>query len=44
LPPLSGLRLEERYLEFVSSETQLADLRRRFEAYTGPVTNAGGVR
>jgi ABC-type Fe3+ transport system substrate-binding protein len=44
LPPLSGLRLEERYLEFVSSETQLADLRRRFESYTGPVMNAGGVR
>jgi ABC-type Fe3+ transport system substrate-binding protein len=44
LPPLSSYRLERRYLEFVSSEDQLADLRRRFESYTGPVTNAGGVR
>jgi ABC-type Fe3+ transport system substrate-binding protein len=44
LPPLSSYRLEERYLEFVSSEDQLADLRKRFESYTGPVTNAGGVR
>jgi ABC-type Fe3+ transport system substrate-binding protein len=44
LPPLSVFRLEERYAEFVSNELQLADLRRRFESYTGPVTNAGGVR
>jgi ABC-type Fe3+ transport system substrate-binding protein len=44
LPPLSIYRLEDRYLEFVSNENQLADLRRRFEGYTGPVTNAGGVR
>jgi ABC-type Fe3+ transport system substrate-binding protein len=43
LPPLSN-RVDERYLEFVSNEAQLADLRRRFESYTGPVTNAGGVR
>ena len=44
LPPLSAYRLEERYAEFVSSEFQLADLRRRFESYSGPVTNSGGVR
>jgi ABC-type Fe3+ transport system substrate-binding protein len=44
LPPLSSFRLEERYAEFVSSEHQLADLRRRFESYTGPVSNTGGVR
>jgi ABC-type Fe3+ transport system substrate-binding protein len=44
LPPLSSYRLEDRYLEFVSSEDQIADLRKRFESYTGPVTNAGGVR
>ena len=44
LPPLSSFRLEERYTEFVSAENQVADLRRRLESYTGPVTNAGGVR
>jgi ABC-type Fe3+ transport system substrate-binding protein len=44
LPQLSSYRLEERYAEFVSSENQVADLRKRFESYTGPVTNAGGVR
>jgi ABC-type Fe3+ transport system substrate-binding protein len=35
LPPLSSYRLEERYLEFVSGENQLIDLRKRFESYTG---------
>jgi ABC-type Fe3+ transport system substrate-binding protein len=44
LPPLSSFRLEERYAEFVSGENQVADLRRRLESYTGPVTNAGSVR
>ncbi len=44
LPPLTVFRLEERYAEFLSNELQLADLRRRFESYTGPVTNTGGVR
>jgi len=44
LPPLSVFRLEERYAEFLSNEVQLADLRRRFEGYSGPVTNTGGVR
>jgi ABC-type Fe3+ transport system substrate-binding protein len=44
LPLLSSYRLEDRYVEFVSNETNLADLRRRFESYTGPVTNTGGVQ
>jgi len=44
LPPLSNYRLEDRYLEFVSSEDRLADMRKRLESYTGPVTNAGDVR
>jgi ABC-type Fe3+ transport system substrate-binding protein len=44
LPPLSNYRLEGRYAEFVSNQAALADLRTRFERYTGPVTNAGGVR
>ena len=36
LPPLSRSRLEERYAEFVSSEDLVADVRRRFERYSGP--------
>ncbi len=42
LLPLSNYRLMERYLEFVSNEDQLAALRKRFESYTGPVTNTSG--
>jgi ABC-type Fe3+ transport system substrate-binding protein len=44
LPPLSSYRLEERYMEFVTSANQVTDLRKRFESYSGPVTNAGGVK
>ena len=44
LPPLTVFRLEERYAEFLSNPLQLSDLRRRFETFSGPVTNAGGVR
>ena len=42
LLPLSNYRLMDHYLEFVSNENQLATLRTRFEAYTGPVTNTSG--
>jgi ABC-type Fe3+ transport system substrate-binding protein len=37
LPALSSYRLEDRYLEFVSSEDHLTDLRKRFENYVGPL-------
>jgi len=36
LPLLSSYRPEERYLEFVSGEDQLTDLRKRFKSYVGP--------
>jgi ABC-type Fe3+ transport system substrate-binding protein len=36
LPSLSRHRLEERYAEFVSSEDLVADVRKRFENYSGP--------
>jgi ABC-type Fe3+ transport system substrate-binding protein len=44
LPSLSTYRLDNRYVEFLSGVEQLADLRKRFERFTGPVTNPGGVR
>jgi ABC-type Fe3+ transport system substrate-binding protein len=44
LMPLSGYRLANDYLKFVTNQKQLVALRRRFEKYTGPVTNAGGVK
>ena len=41
--PLSSYRLSAHYLQFVTNQKRLVALRKRFEAYTGPVTNAGGV-
>jgi ABC-type Fe3+ transport system substrate-binding protein len=44
LKPLSSYRLADGYFEFVTNEKQLLTLRQRFEKYTGPVVNAGGVQ
>lgn len=44
LPALSTLKLVNSYREFLTNEPQLLALRKRFEDYTGPVVNAGGVR
>ena len=44
LMPLSGYRLANGYLKFVTNEKRLKALRQRFEKYTGPITNAGGVK
>jgi ABC-type Fe3+ transport system substrate-binding protein len=44
LKPLSSYRLQNTYRDFVSDEKLLAELRKRFETYTGPVRNTGGVR
>jgi hypothetical protein len=42
--PLSGYDLANDYLAFVTDEKQLVELRQRFDTYTGPVANAGGVK
>jgi ABC-type Fe3+ transport system substrate-binding protein len=44
LAPLSAYKIETGYLQFVSDEPRLIELRKRFESYTGPVVNTGGVR
>jgi ABC-type Fe3+ transport system substrate-binding protein len=50
LPPPSGYRpifsykVVNGYQGFLVNETQVVQLRKRFEAYTGPVVNAGDVR
>jgi ABC-type Fe3+ transport system substrate-binding protein len=44
LQPLSSYKTAEGYLQFVTNQKQLVALRKRFESFTGPVTNAGGVR
>ena len=44
LPPLYSLNLANDYPAFISNETLVADLRKRFEAMIGPVKNKGGAR
>jgi len=44
LMPLSSYRLANDYLKFVTDQKRLVALRQRFEKYTGPVANAGGVK
>jgi ABC-type Fe3+ transport system substrate-binding protein len=44
MQPLSSYKLANGYLKFVTNTAQLVALRKKFEAYSGPVTNAGGVK
>ena len=36
-------KIVNNYREFLTNTIQLAELRKRFEVYTGPVKNTGGV-
>ena len=42
--PILSYNVVNTYREFLTNTRQLEDLRMRFEAYTGPVKNVGGVR
>jgi ABC-type Fe3+ transport system substrate-binding protein len=42
--PLASYNAALAYRAFVSDEPLMADLRKRFEAFTGPVVNKGGVQ
>jgi ABC-type Fe3+ transport system substrate-binding protein len=42
--PLAAYKLANHYRDFVTNETRMVALRKRFEAYTGPVVNQGGVK
>jgi ABC-type Fe3+ transport system substrate-binding protein len=42
--PLTSYKLGNGYREFVSDAALITDLRKRFEVYTGPPVNKGGVR
>lgn len=42
--PILSYKVVNTYREFVTNTKQLEELRKRFEAYTGPVKNLGGVR
>ena len=42
--PILAYKVVNNYRGFLSNTKQLEDLRKRFENYTGPVKNLGGVR
>jgi ABC-type Fe3+ transport system substrate-binding protein len=42
--PILSYQVVNDYRAFLTNEPQLVELRKRFEGYTGPVVNAGGVR
>ena len=42
--PILSYKVVNNYREFLTNTKQLEDLRKRFEAYAGPVKNMGGVR
>jgi ABC-type Fe3+ transport system substrate-binding protein len=42
--PILSYKVVNNYREFLTNTRQLAELRKRFEGYTGPVKNSGGVR
>ncbi len=44
LKPLAAYRIATGYRQFVGDKDRLAALRQKFESYTGPVVNKGGVR
>jgi ABC-type Fe3+ transport system substrate-binding protein len=42
--PVLSYKVANDYVAFLSNQTQVAELRKRFEGYSGPIVNAGGVR
>ena len=44
LQPLTSYKIANNYREFMTNDELVTGLRRRFEGYTGPPVNKGGVR
>jgi ABC-type Fe3+ transport system substrate-binding protein len=42
--PILSYKVVNDYRAFLSDQTQVAALRKRFEGYSGPIVNTGGVR
>jgi len=42
--PILSYNVANDYRAFLTDQAQVAELRRRFEGYTGPIVNSGGVR
>jgi ABC-type Fe3+ transport system substrate-binding protein len=44
MKPIFAYKVVNNYRDFITNEPLIVDLRKRFETYTGPVKNVGGVR
>jgi ABC-type Fe3+ transport system substrate-binding protein len=42
--PILSYNVANDYRDFLTNQAQIAELRRRFERYSGPIVNTGGVR
>jgi len=42
--PILSYQVANDYRDFLADQPKVAELRKRFEAYSGPIVNAGGVR
>jgi ABC-type Fe3+ transport system substrate-binding protein len=42
--PILSYNVANDYRDFLTNQTQVAELRKRFEGYSGPIVNTGGVR
>ncbi len=42
--PILSYKVANDYRDFLTNQAQIAELRRRFEGYSGPIVNTGGVR
>jgi ABC-type Fe3+ transport system substrate-binding protein len=42
--PILSYNVANDYRTFLTNQTQVAELRKRFEGYSGPIVNSGGVR
>lgn len=42
--PILSYNVANDYRDFLTNQTQIVELRKRFEGYSGPIVNAGGVR
>jgi ABC-type Fe3+ transport system substrate-binding protein len=42
--PLLSYKVAKDYRDFLTDQTQVIALRKRFESYSGPIVNTGGVR
>jgi ABC-type Fe3+ transport system substrate-binding protein len=42
--PILSYKVANDYRDFLTNQAQIAELRKRFEGYSGPIVNSGGVR